>query len=30
VCTNEVVISPVHNRGYLGMMRARQAATERP
>jgi NAD(P)-dependent dehydrogenase (short-subunit alcohol dehydrogenase family) len=30
VCTNEVLISPVHNRGYLGMMRARQSAAERP
>ena len=29
VCTNEVVISPVHNRGYLNMMRARQGAVAR-
>jgi NAD(P)-dependent dehydrogenase (short-subunit alcohol dehydrogenase family) len=29
VCTNEVVISPVHNRGYLSIMRARQAAERR-
>jgi NAD(P)-dependent dehydrogenase (short-subunit alcohol dehydrogenase family) len=29
VCTNEVVISPAHNRGYINMMRARPAAPER-
>jgi NADP-dependent 3-hydroxy acid dehydrogenase YdfG len=26
VCINEVLISPTHNRGYLGTMQARQAA----
>ncbi len=26
VCLNEVVISPSHNRGYIGAMKARQAA----
>jgi NAD(P)-dependent dehydrogenase (short-subunit alcohol dehydrogenase family) len=25
VCINEVVISPAHNRGYIGMMQARRA-----
>ena len=25
VCINEVVISPAHNRGYIGMMKALQA-----
>lgn len=24
VCLNEIVVSPTHNRGYIGMMRARQ------
>jgi NAD(P)-dependent dehydrogenase (short-subunit alcohol dehydrogenase family) len=28
VCTNEVVISPAYNRGYIAMMRGRRAATE--
>ena len=28
VCINEVVISPTHNRGYIGAMGARQAAQE--
>jgi NADP-dependent 3-hydroxy acid dehydrogenase YdfG len=26
VCINEVVISPTHNRGYIGIMQAREAA----
>jgi NADP-dependent 3-hydroxy acid dehydrogenase YdfG len=26
VCVNEVLISPTHNRGYIGAMQARQAA----
>jgi NAD(P)-dependent dehydrogenase (short-subunit alcohol dehydrogenase family) len=26
VCTNEVVISPAHNRGYINLMKAQQAA----
>ncbi|HJZ43710.1 MAG TPA: hypothetical protein VJ233_08310, partial [Hyphomicrobiaceae bacterium] len=26
VCINEVLISPTHNRGYIGQMRARQAS----
>jgi hypothetical protein len=26
VCINEVLISPTHNRGYIGTMQARQAA----
>jgi NADP-dependent 3-hydroxy acid dehydrogenase YdfG len=25
VCINEVMISPTHNRGYVGQMQARQA-----
>jgi hypothetical protein len=25
VCINEVMISPTHNRGYIGQMQARQA-----
>lgn len=25
VCLNEIVVSPTHNRGYIGMMRGRQA-----
>jgi NADP-dependent 3-hydroxy acid dehydrogenase YdfG len=28
VCINEVVISPTHNRGYIGQMRARQQQQE--
>jgi NADP-dependent 3-hydroxy acid dehydrogenase YdfG len=28
VCINEVVISPTHNRGYIGQMRARQQPQE--
>lgn len=28
VCINEVVISPTHNRGYVGMMKTRQAQAE--
>jgi NADP-dependent 3-hydroxy acid dehydrogenase YdfG len=28
VCINEVVISPTHNRGYIGTMRARQQQQE--
>ena len=28
VCINEVVVSPTHNRGYIGMMKARQAQAE--
>jgi hypothetical protein len=26
VCINEVLISPTHNRGYIGTMKAREAA----
>ena len=26
VCINEVVVSPTHNRGYIGVMQAREAA----
>jgi NADP-dependent 3-hydroxy acid dehydrogenase YdfG len=26
VCINEVVVSPTHNRGYIGIMQAREAA----
>lgn len=28
VCLNEIVVSPTHNRGYIGMMRARQQQTQ--
>jgi hypothetical protein len=28
VCINEVVISPTHNRGYIGQMRSRQQQQE--
>lgn len=28
VCINEVVISPTHNKGYIGMMNARKAQAE--
>lgn len=27
VCLNEIVVSPTHNRGYIGMVRARQQMT---
>jgi NADP-dependent 3-hydroxy acid dehydrogenase YdfG len=26
VCINEIVVSPTHNRGYIGIMKAREAA----
>jgi len=26
VCINEVLVSPTHNRGYIGAMKAREAA----
>jgi len=26
VCINEIVVSPTHNRGYIGVMQAREAA----
>ena len=28
VCINEVLITPTHNRGYIGQMRARQQQQE--
>ena len=28
VCINEIVVSPTHNRGYVGIMQAREAARE--
>ena len=26
VCINEIVVSPTHNRGYISIMQAREAA----
>ena len=30
VCLNEIVVSPTHNRGYIGMVRARQQMNAKP
>ena len=30
VCLNEILVTPTHNRGYIGMMRARQQMNAKP